>query len=62
MLANKRSAGVAPEVNLRILLHAFDEACKVSNLALKSRADVIRNQNMGISGPTKRTDVLQKWF
>ena len=27
MLATKWLAGVAPEVNLRILLHAGDEAC-----------------------------------
>ena len=53
MLAIKRSAGVAPEVNLRILLHAGNEACKVSNLALKPRVDVIRSQNIGIIGPQK---------
>ena len=28
MLVTKRSAGVAPEVNLRILLHAYDKACE----------------------------------
>ena len=28
MLATKRSAGVTPEVNLRILLCIGDEACK----------------------------------
>ena len=28
MLTAKRSAGVMPEVNLRILLHAGDKACK----------------------------------
>ena len=27
-VAAKRSAGVAPEVNLRILLHAGNKACK----------------------------------
>ena len=30
--AAKRSAGVAPEVNLRNPLHAGDEACKRGNL------------------------------
>ena len=28
MLATKRSAGVAPDVNLRNLLHAGNETCK----------------------------------
>ena len=33
MLAAKRSAGVTPEVNLRILLHAGDKACKLGTYA-----------------------------
>ena len=32
MLAAKRLAGVAPGANLRILLHAGEEACKQGNL------------------------------
>ena len=39
MLAEKRSAGVAPEVNLRNSLHTSDEG---STLALKPRTDVAR--------------------
>ena len=56
ILAAKWSAGVVPEVNLRILFHACDEAhkSKESTLALKPRADA-----MWLSGSTKRTNVLQ---
>ena len=39
-LAVKRSAGVAPEVNLRILLHAGDEACMQG----VTRTDVLKNK------------------
>ena len=31
MLATKRSAGVASEVNVRNPLHAGDQACKIGN-------------------------------
>ena len=61
MLATKRSAGIAPKVNLRILLHAGNEACKQGdppwlwNLGQTSP----EVQNRSISGPRKRTDVLQ---
>ena len=61
MLATKRSAGVTPEVNLMSPLCAGDEARR-STLALKPREDVTRSPKQGISGPTKRTDVLQIFF
>ena len=61
MLATKRSAGVIPEVNLMSPLCAGDEARR-STLALKPREDVTRSPKQGISGPTKRTDVLQIFF
>ena len=50
-LATKRSAGVAPEVYLRNLLDADDEAYKQGNLPLKPRADVTKT---GISGATQK--------
>ena len=46
------------EVNLRIPLHASEG---IHTLAFKPRAD-IKVQNRGISGPTKRTYVLQFFF
>ena len=58
MLAAKRSAGVVPEVNRKNLLHAG----YVSNPGFQiydRRHEKI--QNRGISGPTKRTDVLQQF-
>ena len=56
MLAVKRSAGVAPEVNLRNPLQAGDEAHKQG---IYPRFEVL---NRGINTPTKRTDVLQNSF
>ena len=63
MLAAKRSAGVAPEVNLRNALHISDEANQSGNPPWlwnrgQSSPEV---QNRGISGPTKRTYVLQNF-
>ena len=49
------------EVNLMSPLCAGDEARR-STLALKPREDVTRSPKQGISGPTKRTDVLQIFF
>ena len=56
MRTAKRSAGVAPEVNLRIPLHAGDKTRKQgSTLALKLRADVTRSPKAGLSvTPQKR--------
>ena len=53
-LATMRLAGVALIVNLRLLMHAGDKKLQArrSTLALKPRADVIRN--MGTSGRKKR--------
>ena len=47
------AAGATPEVNLKNLLHAGPK--HVSDL--KPRSEV---QNSSISGPPKRTDILQK--
>ena len=52
-------AGVAPEVNLRNLLCASEEARKRGNPPGQTSPEV---QNRGISGPTKRTCVLQKFL
>ena len=57
-----QSAGVAPEVNLRNSTLARKPASEKSTLALKPRADVTKIQNRDISGPTKRTYVLQRFF
>ena len=55
ILAAKGSAGVAPKLNLRIRLHAGDEACE----GIQPRFEITRSPiYRGISGPTKRTDVL----
>ena len=53
MLAAKRSAGVAPEVNLRMSLCIGGEASKRNPEETSPEL-----QNRGISGLTKRTDVL----
>ena len=57
-LAIIRSVVVAPEVNLRNTLHAGNEAYKqwLRNLGQMSP----EVQNKGISGSTKKTDVIQK--
>ena len=48
MLASKRSAGVAPEVNLMKTLHAADNTkARLSTLVLKPRADVTRSPKPG---------------
>ena len=62
MLTSVQSAGVTPEVNLRNSLCAGEEACKRGNPPWlwnpgQTSPEV---QNRGISGPTKRTYVLQK--
>ena len=62
MLVAKKSAGVPSEVNLRILLCTGDKAHKqVDPPWLWNPGQMSPEvQNRGISGPTKRTDVLQK--
>ena len=64
MLAAKKSAGVAPQVNLRIPLLAGDEAHKREDPLWLSnpRQTSSEVQNREISGQTKRTDVLQNFF
>ena len=58
MLAAKRSVGVTPEMNLRehVTCMPSPMLIRLPTLALKPRGDVTRD----ISGPTKRTFVLQK--
>ena len=60
----KRLAGVVPEVNLRIPLHAGDKTCKQGGPPwLWNQGQMSPEvQNRGISGPTKRTDVLQNFL
>ena len=64
MLATKRSAGVTPEVNLRIPFSVGNEVCKQRDPPWLWKLGQMSPevQNGGISGPTKRTDVLQKNF
>ena len=60
MLAIKRSAGVAPVVNLRIhCMQAMKYSSKGSTLALKPREDVTRIPNQGYQGYqwTKKKDL-----
>ena len=64
MLVAKRSVGIAPEVQLRIRLHAGDKAIRWRNPSWlwqpwQTSPEV---QSTGISARTKRTDVLQKCF
>ena len=59
MLATKRSAGVTPEVNLRILLCSGEEARKQEIYsALKLRADIIRSPKQGL----QKTNVFQTFL
>ena len=55
-LAAKRSAGVTPEVNLRIPLHTGNKACKwgYPRWLWNSGPTSSEVQNRGISGPQKR--------
>ena len=49
----KRSAGVAPEVNLRNIAQARKHASE-STLALKPRADITRSPKQGYQWPHKK--------
>ena len=63
ILATKRSAGVAPEVNLVILLHRQQSMqARGTTLILKPRAEVTRRSKNRVSLAHKRTDILQKNF
>ena len=55
MLTAKESAGVAPEMNLRNLLHTGGEAqqARESTLALKPREEVTRSPKQGYQWPQK---------
>ena len=58
-MAIKRSAGIAPVVILRNpCMQGRKHTSK--ELALKLGVYITRSSKQGITGPTKRTDVLQK--
>ena len=59
MLTSIQSAGAAPEVNLRNSLHAGNKAHKQGIHPGDMSPEI---QNRGISGPTKKTYVLQNFF
>ena len=61
MLAIKRSAGVAPEVNLRISLHAGKEASKQEiHPGFENQGRHHQKSKTGVSmAPQKGTNVLQ---
>ena len=63
MLAAKRSAGVTPEVILRIPLYLRLRSTQVRRfaLALKPRAAITKSSKQGYQCPTRRIDVLQKF-
>ena len=62
MLPAKELAGVAPEINPRNPLHEGNEAHRQGNPPLLWNPEETSTevQNLGISVPTKRTDVLQE--
>ena len=65
MLATKRSACVTPEVNLRECTshtHLPSENKTAHSGFETQRRYHQKSKNRGISGPTKRTNVLQKIF
>ena len=64
MLGTKRSAGVAPEVNLRehVTHIPLPSVNKAAHCGFESQEMSPEVQNRGISGPTKRTYILQKIF
>ena len=66
MLAVKRLTSVTSEVNLRNPLHSSEEADTrgiYSGFEIQSRRHQKSKTGLrGISGPTKRTDVLQIYF
>ena len=60
MLASLQSAGVTPEVNLRIT-QVRKQAIGI-HPGLKPRADVTTNQKQWYQWPTKRTCILQRFY
>ena len=64
MLVPKRLADVAPEVNLRdhVTHMPMPSANKAPHSGFEIREISPEVQNRGISGPTKRTYVLQKFL
>ena len=63
MLAAKRSAGVAPDMNLMILLHVGDKPqARGSTLALKPRIDVTRSPKQGYQWPQEKDSCPPKKF
>ena len=65
MLATKRLAGVTPEVDLREHVHICFWQAQISLPTLSgfgTIGDITRSPQQGVSGPTKRTQVLKKKF
>ena len=60
MLTSVQSAGVTPEMNLRIT--QAKNYAKGSTQILKPRADITGSPKQGVSGPTKMTCILQIFF
>ena len=54
-------AGITAKANLRNSAQARKCASENSTLALQPRTDVNRSPKQGISGPTEKTYVLQKF-
>ena len=63
MLAAKMSVGVTPQMNLKNPLHTGDEAHKCGiHPGFDTQGRHHQKSKTGISGPTKRTNVLQNFF
>ena len=60
MMAANRSAGVPPEVNLRILLCTGNEEYKLGDPPLKPRADITRSPKQGYPWPDKKGLISSK--
>ena len=63
MLATKRSAGVAPEVNLRFPLHSGTKHTgKGIHSGFETQGRHHQKSEIGVSVAPKWTDILQKYF
>ena len=64
MLATERLAGVAPEVNLRehVAHTPLPSVNKAANAGFETQRRHHQKSKTGISGPIKKTRVLQKFF
>ena len=64
MVATKSSTGVSPEVNVKECTSCMPlpSVNKATHSFFETQRRPPEVQNRGISGPTKRTDVLQIFF